>query len=54
MSDSKYQLIRQKLPTRQTFFDDIRALTRYIYFDDWNSLLTFMIRGLKIDVPDTG
>ena len=28
MSDVKYQLIRQKLPARTTFFDDIRALTR--------------------------
>ena len=54
MTDSKYQLIRQKLPTRQTFFDDIRALTRYIYFDNWNSLLIFMMRGLKMEVPDTG
>jgi hypothetical protein len=26
MSDAKYQLIREKLPTRKTFFDDIRAL----------------------------
>ena len=27
MSDAKYQLIRQTLPTRKTFFDDIRAST---------------------------
>ena len=53
MSDVKYQLIRQKLPARTTFFDDIRALTRYIYFEDWDSLLAFMIRGLKLEVPDT-
>jgi hypothetical protein len=53
MSDSKYQLIRQKLPTRQTFFDDIRALTRYLCFENWDSLLIFMMRGLKIEAPDT-
>ena len=54
LTDSKYQLIRQKLPTRKTFFDDIRALTRYLCFETWDSLLDFMMRGLKLEVPDTG
>jgi len=53
MSDAKYQLIRQKLPTRKTFFDDIRALTRYLYFASWLSLLEFMMRGLELEAPDT-
>ncbi len=53
MVDEKYKLIRDDLPTRKTFFDDIRALTRYMYFDNWNSLLSFMMRGLELDVPDT-
>ncbi len=53
ITDKKYKLIRGDLPTRKTFFDDIRALTRYIYFDNWNSLLNFMIRGLELDPPDT-
>ena len=53
MSDAKYQLVRQKLPTRKTFFDDIRALTRYHYFEDWDSMLVFMMQGLKLEVPDT-
>jgi len=39
MMDSKYQLVRCKLPTRKTFFDDIRALTRYICFESWHGLL---------------
>jgi len=51
--DEKYKLIRDELPTRKTFFDDIRALTRYIYFNNWNSLLDFMIHGLELDPPDT-
>lgn len=51
--DDKYKLIRDNLPTRQTFFDDIRALTRYSYFDSWDAMLTFMIHGLELDVPDT-
>ena len=51
--DEKYKLIRSDLPTRQTFFDDIRALTRYIYFESWDEMLTFMLHGLELDVPDT-
>ena len=49
--DAKYRLLRQHLPTRKTFFDDLRALTRYLYFDSWNHLLTFMIQGLELDLP---
>ncbi len=52
-SDEKYKLIRSDLPTRQTFFDDIRALTRYIYFASWETLLIFMLRGLELEIPDT-
>ena len=51
--DKKYKLIRDELPTRKTFFDDIRALTKYMYFENWDSLMTFMIRGLELDIPDT-
>lgn len=53
ITDKKYKRIRDDLPTRKTFFDDIRALTRYIYFDSWDSLLNFMIRGLELNSPDT-
>lgn len=46
--DEKYRLIRAALPTRQTFFDDLRALTRYMLFVDWDALMDFMMRGLEI------
>lgn len=46
--DQKYRLIRAVLPTRQTFFDDLRALTRYLCFADWDALMDFMMRGLEI------
>jgi hypothetical protein len=36
--DDKYQLLRQKLPSRQRLFNDIRALTTYLCF--------FMLRQL--------
>ena len=53
MMDGKYKQIRDDLPTRKTFFDDIRALTRYICFDSWNDLLMFMAKGLEIEFLDT-
>lgn len=49
--DHKYKLLRAHLPTRKTFFDDLRALTRYLYFESWDSLLTFMLEGLELDIP---
>jgi len=52
--DLKYKLLRSHLPTRKTFFDDLRALTRYMYFDCWDHLLTFMLQGLELDIsPNT-
>jgi hypothetical protein len=49
--DQKYRLLRANLPTRKTFFDDLRALTRYLCFDNWEHLLTFMLQGLEVDIP---
>lgn len=54
LADQAYQLIRQKLPTRKTFFDDLRALTRYMCFDNWAALMRFMMSGLEITEPNTG
>ncbi len=49
--DLKYKLLRAHLPTRKTFFDDLRALTRYLFFASWDHLLTFMLDGLELDIP---
>lgn len=51
MVSHKYLLLRKELATRQTFFHDIRALTRYLFFDSWEALLDFMITQLEL-VPD--
>ena len=51
-TDKKYRMIRYDLPTRKTFFDDMRALTRYIYFKSWDDLLIFMMKGLELEIPD--
>jgi hypothetical protein len=47
--DDKYALLRHVLARRQTFFDDIRALTRYMVFESWHHLMDFMIRGLELE-----
>lgn len=41
--DSPYQQIRQRLGTRQRFFNDLRALTCYLVFESWQHLLAFML-----------
>jgi hypothetical protein len=46
--DDQYALLRRVLAKRQTFFDDIRTLTRYMVFDSWDHLMDFMIRGLEL------
>ena len=50
--DSSYQRIRRFLP-RKTFFDDLRALTRYLCFQNWQALMAFMTEGLELHPPDT-
>jgi len=46
--DDAYRLIRATLPTRKTFFQDIRALMRYHCFPSWTVMMDFMMRGLEI------
>ena len=48
-SDERYTLLRQVLARRQTFFEDMRALTRYMVFASWPHLMAFMIQGLKLE-----
>jgi hypothetical protein len=48
LSCPTYQAIRQKLGPRRTFFNDLRALTRYLYFPSWEDLLIFMCHQLEL------
>jgi hypothetical protein len=43
-----YQAVHQELGRRRTFFNDLRALTRYLYFSSWRQLLRFMYLGLDL------
>ena len=44
-----YQQLRQELGRRDTFFNDMQALTRYLPFRNWDALWQFMAKGLEID-----
>ncbi len=46
--DAQYQLLRKELVTRVDFFNDLRALLRYMVFDGWDSLMIFMLRALEV------
>ena len=46
--DEQYQVLRKELVTRVDFFNDLRALLRYMVFDSWNGLMFFMLNALEI------
>jgi len=43
-----YQDVRRELGARRTFFNDLRALTRYLHFASLDQLLTFMYQRLEL------
>ena len=43
LADERYQSIRKIRGTRKGFFQDILALTKYLWFESWNTLLDFML-----------
>jgi hypothetical protein len=48
--DDRCTWLRKTLPRRDTFFQHISTLTQYLCFASWQSLLEFMIRGLREDL----
>jgi len=49
LCDEQYRRVRIELAARQTFFHDVQALTRYLYFDSWQVLINFMFTHLELD-----
>jgi len=45
--DERCLLVRKSLPRRDTFFQHIAALTQYLCFASWQSLLEFMLRAIR-------
>jgi len=50
LCDEQYRRVRAELAVRRTFFNDLQALTRYLYFDSWPALIDFMFTQLELDV----
>lgn len=50
--DEHYRTLRRYLVTRKDFFNDLRALLRYMIFDGWIDLMFFMLRSLEL-IPNT-
>jgi len=50
LCDELYRRVRSALVSRQTFFHDVQALTRYHFFASWRAMLIFMATGLELDV----
>lgn len=48
LSDESYRLIRCAVGARRKFFHHLEALTTYLYFETWERLMDFMMRGLEI------
>jgi hypothetical protein len=46
-----YRLLRDTLAVRRTFFNDLKALTRYLLFASWDDLFAFMLDGLELSLP---
>lgn len=49
--EPRYRLIRQTLPRRDRFFNDVKALLQYMLFDSWDALMRFMLEGLDLQDP---
>ena len=52
--DERYRTVRARLPSRRTFFEQLRALLQYLPFDNWDHLMTFMLCGLEPASVDSG
>jgi len=50
--NEQYRRLRQHLVARRDCFNDLRALLRYMLFDDWKQLMRFMLVGLEL-ITDT-
>jgi hypothetical protein len=51
LCDQTYHRLREALRRRQTFFNDLKALTRYVLFESWDQMLNFMYVQLELDQP---
>lgn len=46
-----YRSLRERLPSRRTFFEHLRALALYLPFENWEHLFAFMLEALQPAQP---
>ena len=52
--DIKYKAVRSALSARKEFFNDLKTLTKYIFFNSWSQLISFMFEMLELDPLSSG
>jgi hypothetical protein len=52
LCDEQVRRVRAELAVRRRFFNDVQALTRYLYLDSWPALIDFMFTRLELDAAD--
>lgn len=45
--DERYRTLRARLPSRRTFFENLRTLLLYLTFHSWDHLMEFMLKTLS-------
>jgi hypothetical protein len=48
VTDASYRLIRTAVGARRKFFQHLEALTAYWFFENWEQLMDFMMRGQEV------
>lgn len=48
VTDESYRLVRRAVGARRKFFQHVEALTAYVFFENWERLMDFMMRGQEV------
>lgn len=48
VTDASYRLVRTAVGARRKFFQHLEALTAYWFFENWDQLMDFMMRGQEV------
>ncbi len=48
VTDDNYRLVREAVGARRKFFQHLEALTAYLFFENWERLMDFMMRGQEV------
>ena len=48
VNDAGYRMVRAAVGARRKFFQHLEALTAYWFFENWEGLIDFMMRGQEV------